>query len=279
MMIQWARLAAWQVKRSTKTTGQIEKNFLTSKYEAQKSKNSAKNTLANINVAVKHGSYGRVKILTRKATFQDLPLLPMSNLRTIVESAYHPGEGRQLTDSQHYVSSFVQHIGLQRNLLKMLAQPDSASAGGSGMGGAIMRLASTSRFTQEMEKLMHECVLWDTNNLEEGYRKTLKFIHTGSLAVSPGSVTEMDGEERPTALPEGAMIVLLGHNPELTHSLVKAAFQPYHNPIKVFLEEVTTIFIIIFTFIEARRSALIVNIFHTPFCSLVYFPLGGDRKP
>lgn len=225
------------MKRSTKTTGQIEKNFLTSKYDAQKTKNSAKAAAATINTAVKHGSYGRVKILTRKATFQDLPLLPMSNLRTIVESAYHPGEGRQLTDSQHYVSSFVQRIGLQRNLLKMLALPDGAGAGGNG--ALLSRLASTSKFTQEMEKLMHECVLWDTNNLEEGYRKTLKFIDTGSLVpTTAGSVVEVDGEDRPV-LPEGAMIVLLGYNPELTHSIVKLAFSAYQAPIKVFLEEVS----------------------------------------
>lgn len=223
------------MKRSTKTTGQIEKNFLTSKYDAAKSKHSAKNAAAHINAAVKHGSYGRVKILTRKATFQELPLLPMSNLRTIVESAYHPGEGRQLSDTQHYVSSFVQRIGLQRNLLKMLMLPESATAGANG--ALLSRLASTSKFTQEMEKLMHDCVLWDTNNLEEGYRKTLKFIDTGSLAVTPGSVVEIDGEDRPV-LPEGAMIVLVGYNPELTHHIVKAAFVPYQHPIKVFLEEV-----------------------------------------
>jgi hypothetical protein len=249
MMIQWAKLAAWQVKRSTKTTSQIERTYLTSKYDSQKGK-SASRVHAHMTAAVKGGSYGRHQILSRKATYHALPLLPLGNLRTVVESAYHPGEGRQLTDVQHNVSAFVNRIGLKRNVLKLLAATEggaaatstsSAAASALSLLGGGVRISTGSRFTQEMEKLMHECVLWDTNNLDENYARALQFIHTGKLLAPPlAAATGNDHEDDSLAgLPEGSMAVLLGYNPELTHALVKATFVSYQTPIKQFMEEVT----------------------------------------
>jgi hypothetical protein len=250
MMIQWAKLAAWQVKRSTKTTSQIERTYLTSKYDSQKGK-SANRVHAHMTAAVKGGSYGRHQILSRKATYHALPLLPLGNLRTVVESAYHPGEGRQLTDVQHNVSAFIHRIGLKRNVLKLLAATEggaaattttsTAAASALNLLGGGVRITAGSKFTQEMEKLMHECVLWDTNNLDDNYARALQFIHTGKLLAPPlAAVTGNEREDDSLAgLPEGSMAVLLGYNPELTHALVKATFVSYQTPMKQFMEEVS----------------------------------------
>ena len=272
MLIQWAKLSAWHVKRSTKSTSQIERTYLTSKIDKIRLPNKA--SLKNLTAAARGGSYGRHKILTHKATYHELPLLPMSNLRSVVESAYHPGEGRQITDTQHFVSEFIRRIGLRRNILKLLGEPargdqvqqtttdtttaitTTAAAAVSLLGGG--KFTTTSRFTQEMEKLMHDCVLWDTNNLDEGYQHTLQYIHSGRLATFINTTTEMlststdrinssekgkglkeveEGENQ-SLLSGGSVVVLLGYNPELTYALVKAAFVSYQAPIKVFMEEV-----------------------------------------
>ena len=85
MMVQWAKIAAWQVKRSTKITSLIEKTYLSSKYTNTKVKSNSKMG-SNILAAVKAGSYTRHKILVKKASYQNLPALPLSNLRTSAES-------------------------------------------------------------------------------------------------------------------------------------------------------------------------------------------------
>lgn len=260
MMIQWAKLAAWHVRRSTKMTSQIERTYLTSKYDLQKGK-SAKKVKAQLAAAVKGGSYGRHRILTQKATYQELPLLPMSSLRAVVESAYHPGEGRQLSDTQHYVSEFIRRVGLHKNTLKLLGGTAGGMsvAGATGTGTATAaaatavgmmggRLNSTSRFTQEMEKVLHECVLWDTNSLDDGYMRCMQLVHRGSLSdgstpaqtASPSNIdrSAAAGAE-PHSLPsDGPMAVLLGYNPELTFALVKSAFIAYQTAIKQFMEDV-----------------------------------------
>ena len=75
-------------------------------------------------------------------------------------------------------------------------------------------------------------------------------------------VVEIDGEDRPV-LPEGAMIVLLGYSPELTHYIVKAAFTAHQNPIKVFMEEVRVFF----------HSAIVYNVAKASFALKIACPL------
>lgn len=267
MMVQWAKIAAWQVKRSTKITSLIEKSYLSSKYTSPKVKSNSK-TGSNILAAVKAGSYTRHKILVRKATYQNLPALPLSNMRTIAESPYLQGEGAYMADCDHFVSAFVRRVGLRRNILKLLSVPEAGASGNfasavtSLSGGGVNKFGA-SMFAQEMEQVMHESVLWDTNDLSEGYLRTLKFLQSGVLDGSsegPGLGLESMSVDISAKLAGGSMIVLMGHNPEMAHALIKAAFVSYVNPVKNFLEEVTILKISLFHHISTSN----LSFFYSP---------------
>jgi hypothetical protein len=207
MMVQWAKLAAWQIKRGTKTTAQVEQTYLTNKIDAPKSKNSEKDLL-NVAAAMKSGAHGRHKILTQKLAQQQLAVMPMGSLTAVIEGAYLPGEGRMLADPQHYVSEYVRRVGINRNILKYNQEQDmlkaagaaaAAAEGGASEGaatatnttaGAAVAVAGASarggptnmKFLAEIDRIMQECILWDTTNLDAGYRRALAYISTGTLA-------------------------------------------------------------------------------------------------
>jgi hypothetical protein len=228
MMIQWAKLAAWQVKRSTKTTSQIERTYLTSKYDSQKGK-SASRVHAHMTAAVKGGSYGRHQILSRKATYHALPLLPLGNLRSVVESAYHPGEGRQLTDLQHNVSTFVNRIGLKRNVLKLLAATEggaaatttsTAAASALNLLGGGVRITAGSKFTQEMEKLMQRA----RGRLAGG---PAGGRHGGAAGLQPGADART-GEGHLRVVPDAHQAIHGGGNKSTLHSNISSNGVPTH---------------------------------------------------
>jgi len=261
VMVQWAKIAQWNIKRATKLSESLEKQYLLPAIGNKKSSVKVKNNSASLTAALKSGAYGRHKILLHKSSFNTLPALPMSSLRTIVDSLYQPGQGgTKMPDAQYYGATYVRRIGTRRvNLKQFKSQHRGSSSssehtsttssnaetqdGNSGKGtdpsgGNEATKPRSTPFSQEMDVLMKECVLWDTNTLDDGYRNTLDMIAHGTAGFIPGMVENANQLQGDDGNSSGPFIVLMPFAPEMSYNILKQAFTAHQPAIKFFLEEV-----------------------------------------
>lgn len=270
--------------------------------------------------AASSGAYHRYHILTNKAACRVLPLLPSSNLKSMVESIYRPGEGAWLADAQFYISSYLSRIALHRANLKvpaLLRRPDSAlltntnddalpdssrgSSNNNNNGSLSPRVNATnsrytssnnttppSKFSTEMLSMLKDCVLWDTNMLDDGYRNGLEFIHCANTSGnsdnncdnsnssssnktkdSPKYQDSAAAVTSPTARkplmiptlssPDMAIntqpvVILVAFNPELSYAMARSVFAAYQGPIKSTLNKVQDEY-----FLNINNILLVVN--------------------
>lgn len=173
IMLQWAKLTSWNVKRSSMRSTLLEKDYPMDKFSlamqkrrpsilAGKAVNSkdllektSNNTLSGIN-------NGEVKR-------ESLSPLPLSNLKAMVESIYRPGEGPEIADPQFYATSYVNRLAIHRSHLLLPVESNNARGG---------EPPKRSLFSYGMERLLRDCVLWDTNSLSSYHRALLSLSST-----------------------------------------------------------------------------------------------------
>jgi len=185
MLTQWAKITAWSVMHTSKSATLIEREFLTSKTQQGKGGPRDKDPGGRIMTALRNGAFGKARTLEHKSRFETLPSLPLANLHSIVVDVYRQGEGSSRNrgsvtlDAQHYVNCYLRRVGIRRANLKKfhpVYKPESAAA------------PLPTAFSSEMTHLMRDCVLWDTNTLDDGYRSALDLLSregTPSLPCSP----------------------------------------------------------------------------------------------
>lgn len=249
MMIQWAKLSAWYIARSSQLSSTIEKNHIDKKLKSSDDKGNLE-----MIQAVKNGSYTKQQILERKSSMRTLPVLPAANLRSIIESIYRPGEGKLISDPQHFVSSYLQRVASSgRSNLKVFARSvvDSIET-------TDFLAADRSKFSLEMEKVLQDCVLWDVNSLGNSFKGRLDFMNTGNIMKSSVSSSNDESSNSDNVVvkemsdilnvalitnPLGNVVVLLPFNPELSYAMVRSSFQTIEKPIRNILEMVNHAYI------------------------------------
>jgi hypothetical protein len=92
-----------------------------------------------------------------------LSVLPLTNLKSIVESIYRPEDGDNLADIQHYASSYIKLIRSRRAVLPQM--PEAAQKLPEHMIARRLQNVRNldTKFGSELSLLLRECVLWDTN--------------------------------------------------------------------------------------------------------------------
>jgi hypothetical protein len=92
-----------------------------------------------------------------------LSVLPLTNLKSIVESIYRPEDGDNLADIQHYASSYIKLIRSRRAVLPQV--PEAAQKLPEHMIARRLQNVRNldTKFGSELSLLLRECVLWDTN--------------------------------------------------------------------------------------------------------------------
>ena len=205
--------------------------------------------------AIKHGSYDRQRILGDKSHTRLLPLLPASNLRSIVESVYRQEQGASVTDQHHFAYSYIHRISSNsRSALKVFTNNSSSSSQlllsrsreTSNVGVESAQQQQRSKFSQEMEKLLQDCVLWDTNSLGSSFQDAMDLLSSDtSSSVGVSSIT---GENRAkeqnivtsSSSSSSLTTTLLPFQPELSFSLIRTAFQAFDAPLRTLHQTVRT---------------------------------------
>ena len=94
-----------------------------------------------------------------------------------------------------------------------------------------------SKFSQEMEKLLQDCVLWDTNSLGSSFQGAMDLL--SSFTSSSVGVSSITGENR--AKEQNILTTtLLPFQPELSFSLIRTAFQAFDAPLRTLHQTVRT---------------------------------------
>lgn len=198
--------------------------------------------------AIKHGSYNRQRILELKSQTRSLPLLPASNLRSIVESVYRQEQGASVTDQHNFSYSYIHRIASNsRSALKvstassasLLLSRDASSNVGMGMD------SDRSKFSQEMEKLLQDCVLWDTISLGISFQGALDLLLSDtSVGISSTSGRDNRTQEHyrtGSNITSSSSSLTLPFRPELSFSLIRTVFQAFDAPLRILHQTVRTV--------------------------------------
>jgi hypothetical protein len=172
MMVQWAKLEAYHVKKCMARGTLIEKSIFGT------NTNNNNNTAAatpgghnNTMMTPKNNNNNNNAEVMLKDGFlsRRMSVLPLSNLRSIVESIYRPEDGENLADTQHYATSYIKMIRSRRLVLPQ--SPDgsvtthlSVILGNDATQRKVRNIKNLDqKFGSEFQNLLKECVLWDTN--------------------------------------------------------------------------------------------------------------------
>jgi len=216
-VIQWAKLQSWQLQRS-ETRGKTIDRALFSTSGAGPAVGNAAATIGDYNLSsgqgrttavVSSGGPDDQQVVMVNVPSKDLPqrgaisrrlsLLPLSNLKGLVDSVYRPGEGDNLSDSMHYAVAYIRCIRSRRlhvpsHKLAEISDDgdeDAVFVGGVGVkrkaiGHRLGRL--DNRLSSELQDLLRETVLWDTNLhvfLSAGRLRTQTHSVAAAAAMAP----------------------------------------------------------------------------------------------
>lgn len=260
VMIQWAKLAAWSVKRiATKATA-IERGL-----------------------AMKPESHRKALVF--------MPPMQLAHLKAVVESIYPPakqvaqaqaqphnasglsgGVAQDLVDSVFIAASYINRITISRaNMVlsaDVLLNSDPLRQDGGG-GGATAKTQRLSTFSKEFNKLLTGCILWDTNsnlfkranpnpNPGEPSRvasnATAAILSTqlDSKPTKAQRVSFLRSDSSLTGIATGPVeyrppilncpAILLAVNPAQSYAAVRKAFVSYQSTINSFVAKVATAF-------------------------------------
>lgn len=184
MMTQWAQIAAWHTRRGAKVAAQVEGTYPEGKLinhsgdkMGQIKKLTRKPVLSHPKSPIRlrnlQGAFFSQAFTNLPGIKRILSPLPMMSLKNIVQSVYRPGDGPKLADSRFFATHYLTRIGIdkQNSLVPMHATSTSPVQKERGTG--ITRRGgftnsndpNATKFSIEMEKLLSECALWDTNRL------------------------------------------------------------------------------------------------------------------
>lgn len=191
MMVQWAKLEAWHLLRSVNRGNLIEKSFPTNfgNKETSTHNEPGKQIATKGNDNDKDNANEDTNTTKRGVLSRRMSLLPLSNLKSMVESIYRPGEADNIADLRHYAAAYIQCIRSRRvNPPVPLITPSSENLHSSQLPTRFIQDGSEeaqitrksmilgkldTKFGSELHKLLQECVLWDTNlcifNAHEGH--------------------------------------------------------------------------------------------------------------
>jgi len=230
MVTQWAKLTAWFLTRTAKMSSTIEKNHLDSRFKIAQDK-------VNVELveAIKHGSYNRQTILEEKSQTRSLPLLPTLHLRSIVESVYRQEQGVSVTDQHNFAYSYINRIASNsRAALKVFTTSSNSTRDANN---SVSTDSERSRFSQEMEKLLQDCVLWDTNALGISFQGALELLTPDTSVGSTSIITNRAQEYRTRNVSSS---IILPFQPELSFSLIRTAFQAFDAPLRILHQTLST---------------------------------------
>ena len=193
--------------------------------------------------AIKHGSYNRQRILEHKSQTRSLPLLPVSNLRSIVESVYRQEQGASVTDQHNFAYSYVHRIASNSRSALKVSAASSSSLLLSIDASSNVGISDRSKFSQEMEKLLQDCVLWDTICLGISFNGALDLL---SSDTSVGISSTNGRDNRTQDYHTGSNItssssLTLPFQPELSFSLIRTVFQAFDAPLRILHQTVCTV--------------------------------------
>lgn len=193
--------------------------------------------------AIKHGSYNRQRILEHKSQTRSLPLLPVSNLRSIVESVYRQEQGASVTDQHNFAYSYVHRIASNSRSALKVSAASSSSLLLSIDASSNVGISDRSKFSQEMEKLLQDCVLWDTICLGISFQGALDLL---SSDTSVGISSTNGRDNRTQDYHTGSNItssssLTLPFQPELSFSLIRTVFQAFDAPLRILHQTVRTV--------------------------------------
>lgn len=130
IMMQWAKLAAWNVKR-----------IIT------KSADAKRDLIANA---------AMIQSKTRK-TITSVPTLHLQDLKSLIESIY-PKSDNDTRDSQLFISSYVNKIAVNRSVLLLESEDQVISQSDNN------NIIKNSKFSTEFEKILKKNILSDSNS-------------------------------------------------------------------------------------------------------------------
>ena len=262
VMIQWAKLASVVVKKSKSRSEVVEANHLDAIYTEEAEEEPAPVEPA---APVPAGTLRKNKSIKFKpeaiAHLKLLPPLPISNLKSIVESIYRPGEGADLCDVQYFAANYLQRFGVQ-TVNRCVSSVPEANIGGHD-----------THFAKEMEHFLKDCVLWDLVNgfgAGSGAKKvvlpsieppsgaesktpTHKGKHVpATTATATGAAAKakakQDSEPLGTITPYifSQYKMVWSVNPELSLSYAKKIFASYQTPANLLITKVSVIWFSLF---------------------------------
>jgi hypothetical protein len=194
MLLQWAKLEAWYVKKAYNRSTAIEKALPSGLSSAILDDSSLASALAT-SVAIAHESQaieqgaagvGAVGMGLEGNLARKLSTFPLTNLRAILGTMYRPEETHELTDIQQYATCYIQTMRSRRAVsnpeLEQQQQANSMvkrSYNREKMSFALQQM--DERSSREMKTLLKECVLWDT---------AVKFTEKSALAMGTSGITK-----------------------------------------------------------------------------------------
>jgi hypothetical protein len=163
---------------------------------------------------------------------------------------YRQEQGASVTDQHNFSYSYIHRIASNsRSALKVSAASSSSlllsreASSNVGMGMESER----SKFSQEMEKLLQDCVLWDTISLGISFQGALDLL----LSDTSVGISSTNGRDNRTQehyrtgsniTPSSSSSSLtLPFQPELSFSLIRTVFQAFDAPLRILHQTVRTV--------------------------------------
>ena len=243
IMIQWAKLAAWNITRTIAKAAIIEKNLveLSSSVAEGILVTNTTSTVDGNDIATTDGTgisvmkreSSRAKI--KKKPNLTLPILPLSNLRYLVESVYPENQGASMADPHFYASTYMsQFISSRQNLVTSEEKYDLDEEW--RIFGSSDRSTKPSKFSTQLKTFLCDCVLWDTP--VGSYTSPMK-SDVEMQKIKTTSDERIEGQEdyRPPLL-ECPQVMLASH-PELLYATARKAFLAYQTPIGALMNKLS----------------------------------------
>lgn len=257
VLMQWAKLAHYHILRCTNRTAVFEQTLTADNGHVLNIDTSALivNATVDSSTLLKSAIKGnapeppaRQGAITRR-----ISMMPLSNIKSIVESIYRPGEAADLADPLHYACSYIHCIRSRRNNIQKydIAPEDDEEVRGELSVGVANGQMPTAKFWDarcgaEMSVLLKDCVMWDTN-LGIFQPETTAAAAAGNAGAKLSRSNTPKTKNPMVSADDGHLTVFIHTQPvkiynavfpEIALATAKSAFASYQSPFNSLLNRI-----------------------------------------